>query len=266
MKKISIIKMTILLLTVLFAMTYASFSQAGPPQHVSYTVHNLGSTTLGPFQADAGSSTSTFATQVCIFCHTPHNSQAGKQFLWNRLDSTATFKFYTSSDTLTPTAGAVSSLGQESKMCMSCHDGVTAMNAMGRPTSPITFGGGGSPDMSVAWPMFDEYGPNIGEGVGGIGGGNLTNDHPISFSYSAAQAEDPQLKAIANPIAEGLVFWGPTQRLECVTCHDPHVDYGFPDGTHNATEPNLHGGDRAYAPFLRRRNSSSGLCFACHNK
>lgn len=243
----------IIIVALVAAALLASGSAQALTNGVKFTDHNL--STSGGL---AGSQfVSTDETEICIFCHIPHsaNTAGGKKFLWNRPEPTAsTFALYTASPTLTSAArGAV--ISEISKMCMSCHDGLTAVNSMANPRS-VTMQGFdqlGDPDPPIM--------ANIGEGDAtlGTGGGNLTNDHPISFSYADARTQEgagTTLKDINTPKGQGLVFWGPnSDMVECVTCHDPHVNYNT-----------SYGGDGSLRPFLRRSNSSSNLCFACHDK
>jgi hypothetical protein len=250
------------------------YSYGAAPNGVKFTVHNLSAAGPAnrPWQAV---NTGGVSTEICIFCHTPHNAVPGRQFLWNRNNEVSAFNYYTASPTLGPTAKGVSNLGVESRMCMSCHDGATALNSMANPQNISMVGG--ADELGDVWPTFGDYGPNIGEiGTGSLGSqtgvsGNLTNDHPVSFSYTAAQSEDTvglkDMGAANGPLANGLVFWGTNNNLECVTCHDPHINYGMSAGSRNYTDTDpTYGGDRNYAPFLRRPNSSSGLCFSCHDK
>lgn len=231
------------------------------PNGVMYGPHNLGTTGSGNF---AGGT----ETEICIYCHTPHNAEAGQKFLWVRQGQTASFALYTASPTLNFTkAGA--QLSDVSKMCMSCHDGATALNSMANPRPGMV-----SNRLGDVWdPSFTgEWGPNIGEwGVdSGGSGGNLTNDHPVSFNYDqsyAAESAAGTLYPINDAKAKGLVFWGPGQNMvECVTCHDPHVNYGSWYSREPGRQHSLGTFDRSLAPFLRRSNASSGLCFSCHNK
>lgn len=229
---------------------------------VKYGAHNLGTTGQGNF---GGGATGTAETEICIFCHTPHNAQAGKKFLWNRIASVNTFALYTASPTLNFTkAGA--QLSEVSKMCMSCHDGVTALNSMANPKPMPNIDQIGDIQSAEPW------GPNIGEWsvTNPSGGGNLTNDHPVSFSYAASAAGDNTIvpadgggKSVGGGV---LPLWDDgtgTYKVECVTCHDPHINYGYWSWSQQI--PNG-GGDTTLAPFLRRSNASSNLCFTCHNK
>lgn len=236
---------------------------------VKYTKHNLGLT-----NQDKGSGIQFRAsneTQICVFCHTPHNANAtgGKKFLWNRPEPVAaSFTLYTASKTLNFSKGI--QISEISKMCMSCHDGVTAVNALAN---------GSTVAMSTATKLGEIYipfgedaagiGANIGGGdptVGPTTGGNLTNDHPISFIYDADLAiADGTLRtpdaggaSVTYPLGSTpLPLWnaGTGYKVECVTCHDPHINY-------NAT----YGGDPSLKPFLRKSNGSSNLCFTCHDK
>jgi cytochrome c553 len=229
---------------------------AAKTMNVSAGVHNLGSG--GIFQGKAGNE-----DEVCIFCHTPHGGSLAAP-LWNRNLPTATgFSHYTSA-TLSPYMKGLSTtrnINTESLLCMSCHDGVIGMNSILNNSNRT----GAPPDNGQS--MFD---PSFGLGVSpviGEAGQSLTNDHPISFSYYDASrvannpklhpadggADDPRKDGINGVRFFGLGATVGGQRVECSSCHDPHVDY-------SAT------GDPLYAPFLVMPNTGSALCLACHIK
>lgn len=250
----------------------STMSWAVPPHGVKYTPHNLGTTGLGRMSNIPG----TTETEICIYCHTPHNAVAGKGFLWNRIPeagvSATTFALYTGSPTLNISqADKAAGISEISKMCMTCHDGATAINSMANARAGTV-----AAQMGEYWQtgtFIDEWGKNIGEygpdagwGSGVAGQANLTNDHPISFNYETVQANDLTIRDISVPKGEGLVFWGAGgNMLECVTCHDPHINYGKWDW--RQSDLHLLGNyDPSLAPFLRRSNSSSKLCFSCHDK
>ncbi len=253
MRKTIITSVIGLLLMVAASLAY------GASGNVSSTLHNL-SAPGTPFYKGpaarayyAGSVSSGGETQVCVFCHTPHNAAIG-QPLWNRATPTSTFNMYTSAS-LTSVARAVNAPGGESLMCLSCHDGVSALNVVhnmptgtGTPAGSLTIAG------SNLVPMISGLPTTIGK--------DLTNDHPISFSYAAAQAETPtKLNDINTAKLKGIRFSGPNgDMIECSSCHDPHVAYG------NDSHGNSIGGDPSLRPFLRVTNNGSQLCFACHNK
>lgn len=263
---------------------YATVSFGAPAHNIKYTKHNFGTAQkYGAFVALPGAEGS---TEICIFCHTPHNSVPGQKFLWNRIAGEVTqFQMYTSSPTLNFTSKPTMP-GELSKMCMTCHDGVSAINAMANPRGIVGMNYyynqigdiyDGDPDFSACEdPLNNPWCKNIGEGeltfpgdqfddsyTAGTGGA-LLNDHPISFIYSQSEA-DSTIKTADGANGSsigGLPLWystiGPSSgyRVECVTCHDPHINYM--DGTP--------GGNSAYKPFLRKTMNSSSLCFTCHNK
>lgn len=231
---------------------------------VKYTKHNLGSTQAGIVGEGHTQWYSTEETEICVFCHIPHNPNiaGGKKFLWNRPDTTTSvFLLYTASPTLNMAdADKGASMSEISKMCMSCHDGVTALNSMANPRPPAI----GIPNME-GYPVdtaaffgdiFPPIPANIGEGDIGfpLPGNNLTNDHPISFNYATARSNEGAGTTLKDPSLVDLPLWD--GKVECVTCHDPHVNY-------NASYA---GGNAALKPFLRKTNHSSSLCFTCHDK
>ena len=161
---------------------------------VALTKHNL--SVSGPGGIKAASE-----TQICIFCHTPHNSSPSAA-LWNRGDPGSTYQPYTSS---TSQSGAGQPNGS-SLLCLSCHDGTIALgNVLSRP-SPIAMTGGVS-TIPVTAP--------------GYIGTDLSDDHPISFMYS------PELAVARGELADPSLL-DPRIKLDiagqiqCTSCHDPH--------------------------------------------
>lgn len=215
------------------------------------------------------------ATQVCVYCHTPHN--AGQtRLLWNKDNkSNTTFKLYTSSSTLTNVVKNQSTLpaGSPSLFCLSCHDGKTAINVMhsggkGADASALGYPAGsrfafGSSEILMPgtfW-IFTDQTPSMaigqrGDEITGAGAGDdLTDDHPIGFSYSDVLSENSAgLKNLAAAQASGIRFFTAKDRVECSSCHNPHANYEGPSG------------NPALRPFLVRSNAQSGLCLSCHDK
>ncbi|MCF6358148.1 MAG: hypothetical protein L3J54_10120, partial [Draconibacterium sp.] len=162
-------------------------------QTILNSKHNL--SVSGP-----GTVISTSESEVCIFCHTPHNSNAQAP-LWNRNSSTATYTIYdnaiSSSLNASPTQPDGSSI-----LCLSCHDGTVALGEVASRTTDIFDGAGGKMPVGST---------NLGT--------NLSNNHPISFVYDANLAgADGGLKFPPNYPAnvDG------NSKLQCTSCHDPH--------------------------------------------
>jgi len=66
--------------------------------------------------------------EICVYCHTPHgaNTQIAAP-LWNRTISTSQFQIYDKPRTLDQ---PISQPGPNSLTCLSCHDGVTAIDSI----------------------------------------------------------------------------------------------------------------------------------------
>ena len=272
------------------ALAFAGWAGIAAAQvtNIAGSPHDL-SPTGGSVVAAAGQAQG----QICIYCHMPHNANNVGAPLWNRTNATTAFTMYSQANSSTfqlangdaNTAARV--VGPVSLACLSCHDGQTAFNSLNqRPMvdsdrgillSSYTFTAGGAPaaNMADVAATGTEGSPNLGT--------DLTNDHPISFTYNAALAT---LKGttLANPtttvtgngggtliiyragdIAQGgtdtiaaqMLFTKPgagtPDQLECASCHEPHMH-----------------GDSANAagnfPFLIKSNQNSRLCLTCHNK
>jgi predicted CXXCH cytochrome family protein len=166
---------------------------------------------------------------LCSACHTPHNANASFQaLLWNRsLPAATSFQVYDSTVNPDFKGGAVSLAGgtQVSLLCLSCHDGTTALNTVLQP----------APGTSLMTSKI------TGSSLLGT---DLRNDHPVAFSYDAA-ATAPGAKLVANPDITKVKLFGATgsRRVECGSCHDAHS---------------------TAAAFLRTPNTNSQLCLACH--
>ena len=269
-------------------------AMAKGPQGVMYTKHNLAN-----WNTAADTFKSSNVNEVCVFCHTPH--AAGGTPLWNReistrKDSSGTAQpiyFYAYSSPYMHHS-LPKQLGEETLLCMSCHDGVSSMNVLHNApntVSSVNMAGGDQIADGVNWDLLnsstrvtgfadigDAYFVNGGSvdsyaGVGGAGDyyagpgymmfgvdyvtGKAVADHPISINYDEAYTSPGGNTRLKDKSATGLTFYGSSKnKLECTTCHDPHVNYV------NTAK----GGDVRYKPFLVRSNASSALCFSCHIK
>lgn len=255
----------IVLAAVVFGILGGSAMAKGP-QNIRYTPHNMASGSSNTFYK------ATNEDEICIFCHTPHGGDLTGQ-LWNRSMSALKVKTYThyNSATLNTAIGAdTRAVSNESLLCLSCHDGSIAMNQIMNYSNST----GGQPDNTMTIQgMFGQVAGKIGDAPNGSGGlkgvdNDLSDDHPISFSYSGVKSNydsngrSGELKTVAAAETAGVRFFGSDKRLECSSCHDPHVDYGDPLLSPNNADANY----TKYAPFLIRDNIGSALCLSCHTK
>lgn len=211
--------------------------------------------------ARIASSPHDIAAEPCAMCHTPHN--AGGQYpLWNRAQADVVYTMYSSNSF--DMGNANGSLATPSKLCLVCHNGnlSTLINYPG-PCSSV--------DPSYDYDMPDGSCAQLGNGSGtGIAHDDLSNDHPISFTYIPLQ--DSEIDNNGFPTIDNTTFAGRafipgeytgtyyklysnehgTDQFECGTCHDVHDGADYPDkGTYQVY-------------FLRHDNTGSALCMDCH--
>jgi predicted CXXCH cytochrome family protein len=156
--------------------------------------------------------------RICVPCHVPHNADPGGRPLWNHEMTVATFTMY-------PTVPGGNQPATESKLCLSCHDGTVAIDSFG--------GNAGSTFVTGDYLL----------------GTDLSEDHPIAVQYPVA---DPLDDYVDDPTAASnvkLVDVSGEDRVECVSCHDPHEGNG-------GVPPE----------FLREPIAASALCLSCHEK
>ena len=245
------------------ALTTGSIALGAIVTNIENTKHNLSASGTGTVKA-------TNEDKVCIFCHTPHSGNETVALpLWNREISSLTYTTYSSlsMDSITnqPT--------ETSKLCLSCHDGTLAigtvgvLNNIGPVTIPMIGTDGGS--MPPGSGTLTGYTRNLGE--------DLSNDHPISFTYDTTLASnDGELRS--PPVLEGAspivgnrilgvspkpIFPLDSDQMHCTTCHDPHT------WESNGNNHKFLRGNR-----LQQVQPSGGaysqnndiMCLACHDK
>jgi predicted CXXCH cytochrome family protein len=171
------------------------------------------------------------ATQICGVCHTPHNGNqaVANAPLWDHTLTSATYTIYSqaATDATMPAGTGITGI---SRLCLSCHDGSVAVTG-------TTF--------------INSIDPTANVGL------DLSNDHPIGFTYNTALAgvdlelEDPATKvsglAGGGFITGDLLF---SDILECASCHDVHNGGNAPTNT----------------KLLRLSLTGSALCLTCHKK
>ena len=244
----------LVLASVLFLSPVASYTA---PLTDPDNKHNMSNLSTNAIKAQPVATGGT--DQICIFCHTPHSATADSP-LWSRPDpAQGTFPLYNSPLVIAGTLGA-DPTGQvtrsqydnsdssaypngASRMCMSCHDGVTAIGLLRDNTTINMLGGSTLNDFSS---------PGVID---------LSTSHPISFVYDSSVLADLIAHYGANTYIlpdTGDAVDTPLDgqnRMQCTTCHDPHND----------TE--LDGG--GLPPFWRQTSvvftdEYDDVCAACH--
>ncbi|MEN8155445.1 MAG: cytochrome c3 family protein [Bacteroidota bacterium] len=197
----------------LFTLLFAfAIASVGFGQNIAGSAHDMG----GELWNASG--------EICILCHTPHNAVTTEAVLWNHGVTVSAFTTYTSG-TLN---GTVTAPDGTSKLCLSCHDGTVGLE---------DFGGAGGVANLIS-----------GSALVGL---DLSNDHPVSITYTTATASadgglfDPSTttSGLGSTIDADMLFSG---SLECASCHDVH--------------------DNSNGSFLRLANTTSALCLTCHDK
>jgi predicted CXXCH cytochrome family protein len=198
-------------------------------QSIINTVHNLSVTGPGSIKASSES-------EICIFCHTPHNSRPDAP-LWNRANPGSTYILYNSSTTQAiPGQPDGSSI-----LCLSCHDGTIALGDVISRTSPIGFSGGVT---------------TMPAGLSNLST-DLSNDHPVSFIYNS------ELAAVDGELLDPSTLTGPVtlenSKLQCISCHDPHKNIytDFLVASTQASGLCIYCHDMNYWTNTSHRNSSS---------
>jgi len=166
----------------------------------------------------SGASDSPLA-EICLPCHLPQDeTPPAVGPLWDdRPQARQRFQLYQASD---------GSPGPASLVCLSCHDGSTA---------PDVYGGMRLDVVTVAG-ADDPPGRRLRREA-------LRRDHPVGVAFPA----DPtRFRPRSQVEAEGFVVL-PHGRVECLSCHDVHDQYG---------------GER----LLVRQLEDGLLCLTCHRK
>lgn len=157
---------------------------------IATTKHNLSASGPGPVKA-------TSETEICVFCHAPHNTSPSGP-LWNRRVGSNYTPYTSSTSKSVPGAPTGASL-----LCLSCHDGTIALGEVLSRASSITMSGSVTGNALL--------------------GSNLSDDHPVSFVYDAAlAAARGELAAPSTLVKPSKVRLDSTGQLQCTACHDPH--------------------------------------------
>ncbi|HUT34727.1 MAG TPA: hypothetical protein VNE39_14655 [Planctomycetota bacterium] len=164
--------------------------------------------------------------EICKPCHTPHHAPYYNDGpLWNHALS------------------SLPGLTGYSKLCMGCHDGITAVDSYGYVDSTSFTLNSGTPGMvagDVRW---------------NIGRYGLADDHPVSIPYPdlADDEEGPPHGLEARADVESYLEDG---KVECTSCHRVHSRGSDTLHDEDAGEPQRY--------ILRRTRAGSQICRACH--
>lgn len=177
----------------LIGLTVATPARGQSAGSIVNSKHNLSASGPGTIRA-------TGESEICVFCHTPHNSSP-IQPVWNRNVPVSAYTVY-NSRSLDALPGQPTG---SSKLCLSCHDGSIAVGNVLSRDHDIPMAGGAT---------------TIPPGKSNLGT-DLSDDHPVSFRYDSTLAgRDPKLRNPGNlPPAVKLDASG---EMQCSTCHDAH--------------------------------------------
>lgn len=253
----------------------------GPMVSALGNKHNLSAQNTGvTYHAVDDPLTNPGGQQICIFCHTPHNSQPQGP-LWNRKsDSIPTnFARYTSNtlNIKNLAASQYSNTGDSggqpngsSRLCLSCHDGVTGLGDVIRSgqIGAIQMVSGNNNITGLA-----SFNPSTNK--------MKVGHHPVSFVYATSFDYKTQNgtmiglngasftipKQSTQPQMADKVKLQDTKRdargwMQCTTCHDAHQNMGDDVATYPATT-------RKVVPFWVYSGASAvgghdAVCNSCH--
>lgn len=233
--------------------------------------------------------------EVCVYCHTPHGANTTVNMpLWNRTVKTTTFTTYAQNNSSTLTQ-SVTQPGNASLTCLSCHDGLTAVDSIINMPGSGRYDAGSMSNQNDAFlnTWINQSGQNalvhgkltlaLGPGDSclgchqvGIGatdftvfvtGTDLKNDHPVGITYSSnGDFNTPggvkgttryfDKNSNGNMDSSDVRLYDTGNGIE-VECASCHDPHGVPSAGPGST----------FIPsFLRVSNSSSALCLTCHVK
>lgn len=271
----------------------ADFTRASNQGGIVNTRHNMTQSYLKGASISMDGSRNDYG-EVCVYCHTPHgsNTQMGAAPLWNRTKPTSTFTVY--GDGQTSSGQAVSAPGSPSLTCLSCHDGVTAIDSVINMPGSGGYNAAQMTSVDLQWlQTWPGAGPNIPPSSGSaslrgcydgchsdrpndiapdfaafIMGTDLRDDHPVGVQRPNDDANYNKPTPVGSLAffdkngngrsdSNEIRFYNTGQgfEVECASCHDPH---GVPSAGQ---------GSQFIKSFLRVNNSAqSAVCLTCHIK
>ena len=247
-----------------------AFAAPSPGTGIYNTAHDLTtnppSTSVPGFVPDA-------EQRLCAYCHTPHHAilvgsaeAQGAEYLplWSHQVSNANYTMY-ASPTFTPYGGqypAGDPLIGPSRLCMSCHDGVTGVDNYY----------GNTPNHNMITPPGASFESNP------VISTNGNSNHPIGFSAAEIWPGNPYNTTPATTDSFNLLPWvgsatqGPPYLangsgltvgarlyqglyMTCSSCHDVHNQLN--KVSWNGSSANF---------FTLGTQTNSALCISCHTQ
>ena len=236
---------------------------------------------MDPYRNDYG--------EICVYCHTPHaaNTNVGAP-LWNRAIPNTTYTVY-SSNSLSQTA---SQPGAASLVCLSCHDGQQAVDAiMNMPGSGRysatpnnstflnnSWNNSSGPDATVHLGLkqgeclacHSSNAGFIGAGAGDFTvaaiGTALRDDHPVGVKYPTINGDGTDWKTPGGSVTGAKFFDDDADnRMDKGEIRlygngaNASVECGSCHDPHGVTNGSLFN-----ATFLRKPRAT--VCLSCHTK
>lgn len=259
------------------------------------TRHNMSQSTEASNQ---GGSMNVFRNrygEVCVYCHTPHASNANVSApLWNRRITTETYTVY-NSESLSQTANQP---GASSLACLTCHDGQQAIDAILNMPGSGQYSATADPTtwnpLKAGLPSNYKsvqhrsmigcmacHGPDTGfetvatDFTAFMLGTDLSNDHPVGVVFPTAAGSGTDWNepdgTRANAAGTSKFFDengnGRMDKTDIrlydsgsgasVECASCHDPHGVPSGGAGSTFNRT---------FLRKDNAASAVCLTCHAK
>jgi hypothetical protein len=210
---------------------------------------------------------------LCGYCHVPHISSSGIAVpLWARksLKTGGThagiyFGKY-SSGTMDAVVDSVTTDDNYSSFCISCHDGSQMFASSAYVSKPIPYSANASWNTGRAAGFDTVRIPSYMSMATTGSYGGLSHIHPVNFTYNAALAtvdkglytpESPTYAHMSSTYgAVGRLFGG---KMQCSSCHNPHISETYNAGTAtNGSYPLIEG--------TLFDGTDGSLCVSCHKK
>lgn len=243
--------------------------------------------------------------EVCVYCHTPHGANANVAApLWNRNMSSTTYTTYDQLNTVTLTQ-TVYQPGAASLPCLSCHDGLQAVDAIINMPGSARYSATTSEAFLDSWPtgngdtqdhltlnanptaansssnptclICHVPGSYIGKYAADFTaaaiGTDLRNDHPIGVAFPATNGVGTDWNTPGGSKIVGILttrFFDENGNGRMDKDDIRLYDSGNDAAVECASCHDPHGvpgpGGTFNKTFLRKPNTQSGVCLTCHSK